>query len=245
MNAMVEHTPTSQLVHMTPLESVQMQIADCTDLTRLEKLMELEANWRAAAAKRSYVAAFANFKRNMPDVVKDMLNKQYGSDYSSLANLVNTTNKVLGEYDLNARWDPDQSGGTIKVTCIMTHADGHSERVSLVGPPDTSGQKNPLQQIKSTLTYLEGATFQAITGVVARSASADDDGNGAGNQQPEIKEPEGYANWRADMSVKAEEGTDALQLAWSNSSNEFRRHVVKYDELWWGETKRKAGKVLP
>jgi hypothetical protein len=42
----------------------------------------------------------------MPDVVKDMLNKQYGSDYSSLANLVNTTNRALGEYGLNARWDP-------------------------------------------------------------------------------------------------------------------------------------------
>lgn len=245
MNAMVEHSPAGQVISMTPLESVQMQIADCTDLTRLEKLMELEAMWRSAAAKRAYVAAFAKFKRNMPDVVKDMLNKQYGSDYSSLANLVNTTNKVLGEYDLNARWDPDQSGGAIKVTCIMTHADGHSERVSLVGPPDNTGQKNALQQIKSTLTYLEGATFQAITGVVARSASTDDDGNGAGKKEPEVVAPDNYINWRADMTVKAEEGTEALQAAWTNSNADFRRHVVKHDELWWGETKRKAAKVAP
>lgn len=211
------------------------------DMAKLEKLMELAERWQAAQAKRAYVAAFALFKKNMPDVVKDMLNKQYGSDYSSLANLVNTTNRVLGEYGLNASWRPDQSNG-IKITCILTHADGHSEEVSLAGPPDTSGQKNPLQQIKSTLTYLEGATFQAITGVVARSASTDDDGNGAGKKQvPDA--PEGYEDWKADMRGLADEGTERLQEAWKASSNDIRRYVSKHDELWWGETKRKAAKV--
>lgn len=226
---------------VTPMQMLQAAVEQGKDLDYLKQLMDLEDRWRAAKAKRAYITAFATFKKNMPDVVKDMLNKQYGSDYSSLANLVNTTNRVLGEYGLNARWDPDQSVG-IKVTCILSHIDGHSEQVSLSGPPDNSGQKNPLQQIKSTLTYLQGATFQAITGVVARSASADDDGNGAG-KKPEATEPEGYENWRADMTALADEGIDPLQKAWTNSNQEFRRHAIKNDELWWSATKRKAGKV--
>lgn len=170
------------------------------DLAKLEKLMDLAERWQQAEAKRAYVRAFAAFKQNMPPVIKDMLNKQYGSDYSSLSNLVNSANPVLGEYGLNASWKPDQSSG-IKVTCVLTHVDGHSEEVFLVGPPDKSGQKNDLQQIKSTLTYLMGATFQAITGVVARSASADDDGNGAGTSGP-AKITEQQA---ADLQAKAEE----------------------------------------
>lgn len=213
------------------------------DLVKLEKLMDLAERWRAAEAKRAYVRAFAQFKKNMPDVIKDMLNKQYGSDYSSLANLVNQTNRVLGEYGLHANWRPDQSDG-IKITCVITHEDGHSEEVWLKGPPDTSGQKNPLQQIKSTLTYLEGATFQAITGVVARSACADDDGNGAGkNAKPEVRAPSGYDNWRADMKALADEGTERLQDAWRKSNEAFRRYAVDHDELWWKETKRNAAKV--
>lgn len=172
--------PLSATSSVSPVDTLlnAIQRHPDMDLVKLEKLMELAERWRAAEAKRAYVVAFAAFKRNMPDVIKDMLNKQYGSDYSSLANLVNTTSRVLGEYGLHANWRPDQSDG-IKITCVITHEGGHSEEVWLKGPPDTSGQKNPLQQIKSTLTYLEGATFQAITGVVARSASADDDGNGA------------------------------------------------------------------
>lgn len=213
------------------------------NLDRLEKLMDLAERWRAAEAKRAYVRAFAMFKKNMPDVIKDMLNKQYGSDYSSLANLVNQTNRVLGEYGLHANWRPDQSDG-IKITCVITHEDGHSEEVWLKGPPDTSGQKNPLQQIKSTLTYLEGATFQAITGVVARSACADDDGNGAGKKQGDAPaQPDGYEDWRADMTALAEEGLQRLTETWGKSSADFRRYVIKADEQWWNDTKAKAVKA--
>lgn len=244
MNAVVKHDdqlPVSTGV--TPMQMLEIAVQHGKDLPYLKELMDLEERWRAHQAKRAYTTAMALFKKNMPDVVKDMLNKQYGSDYSSLANLVNTTNRVLGEYGLNARWSPDQTDG-IKVTCILEHADGHREEVSMKGPPDTSGQKNPLQQIKSTMTYLEGATFQAITGVVARSASADDDGNGAGRkQQPELADPEGYDNWKADMGALADDGMAKLTDTWSKSSAEFRRHVIKTDELWWGETKRKAAKA--
>lgn len=247
MNAAVQDERLTKMpvpVEVTPMLMLQTAVSRGDDLARIEKLMELEDKWRAAQAKRAYVTAFSEFKKNAPDVVKDMLNKQYGSDYSSLANLVNTVNKSLGEYGLNARWEPDQSNG-IKITCVLSHKDGHSESVSLSGPPDTSGQKNPLQQIKSTITYLEGATFQAVTGVVARSACADDDGNGAGKKPPEVTAPEGYENWRADMTALADEGTEKLQAAWTASKQDFRRHVVKHDELWWNATKKKATKVQP
>jgi hypothetical protein len=110
----------------------------------------------------------------------------------------------------------------------------------LSSPPDTSGAKNPLQQIKSAITYLEGATFQAITGIVA--SDEDDDGNGFKPKDP-VQAPDGFDNWKADMTALADEGLAKLQEAWSKSSPEFRRHVVKNDEQWWTETKRKASKV--
>lgn len=244
MNALVRSEEMQQpRAVMTPLETLRVEMTQCTDLARLEKMMELEKLWRAEFAKRQYVSAFASFKKNMPDVVKDMLNKQYGSDYSSLANLVNTTNKVLGEYGLNARWKIDQSSG-VKITCILTHQDGHSEEVEITGPMDNSGQKNPLQQIKSTLTYLEGATFQAITGVVARSACADDDGNGSGpKKEPEADRPADLDNWMADARAIADEGSARLQDLWSKSPTDIRRFIVTHEELWWKETKSKAAKV--
>jgi hypothetical protein len=68
----------------------------------------------------------------------------------------------------------------VKVTCILSHVQGHSESVSLAAPPDVSGAKNPIQQIKSTTTYLKLATFEAVTGIATEEGNKDDDGNGAG-----------------------------------------------------------------
>ena len=61
----------------------------------------------------------------------------------------------------------------------MTHTLGHSESVEADGPLDTSGSKNPLQQYKSTRTYLKKEAYCAITGIA--SADNDDDGNLSGN----------------------------------------------------------------
>lgn len=251
MNAMVEHIPAGNVVIMTPLDSVRIQMTECQDLARLEKLMDLERRWRAEQAERDYVAAFALFKKNMPDVVKDLLNTQYGSDYSSLANLVNTTNKVLGEYGLNASWDPDQSQSpVIKVTCILAHAGGHKERVSISGPPDKSGSKNPLQEIKSTLTYLEGATFQAITGVVARSACKDDDGNSAGEKPPKApaepvlpEPPAGYIEWSDNLAAVVDEGRAKLLEVWKKSDMPLRTYMTKHEPARWNRMKRDSEKV--
>lgn len=233
--------PRRRATNITPMQMLAIAVERGDDLERLKQLRELYKEWKADEAKSAYIAAFAAFKKNMPDVVKDMLNKQYGSDYSSLANLVNTVNRVLGEYSLHMTWKPDTTTPVISVTCIITHVDGHCESVTISGPPDTSGTKNPLQAIKSTLTYLEGATFQAGTGVVARSANKDDDGNAAGKK--EVQAPAGYDTWHDDMTALADEGLEKLQDAWKGSKDDFRRHVVKHDELWWTATKRKASKV--
>ena len=133
---------------------------------------------KAMEAKSAYLKALADFKKNPPKVVKDRLNKQYGSNYASLGNLVNTVNEALGYHSLSASWDIEQND-QIKVTCILTHSLGHSEKVSLVAPPDKSGSKNPIQEIKSTITYLKVATFEAVTGVASVDGNVDDDGNSA------------------------------------------------------------------
>jgi hypothetical protein len=164
----------------TPMMMLQAAVERGTDMDQLTKLMDLQERWEKNEARKQYMEAVAAFKKDPPKVVKDMLNKQYGSKYTSLANLVNTVNETLSTFGLNARWDFHQTEKNVSVTCILAHVAGHSESVTLAGPPDTSGNKNPIQQIKSTITYLKGATFEAITGIASREANADDDGNGAG-----------------------------------------------------------------
>ncbi len=165
---------------LTPVDLLRMAVSQNADLDKLTKLMDLQERWEAGEAKKLFVAALSAFKAHAIEVVRDKTNKQYDSKYVSLGNLVATVTPFLSQHGLSCRWDLDQTSG-IKVTCIMTHTAGHSESVSMTCPLDTSGAKNPIQQVKSSITYGKGCTFESICGLASTDANLDDDGNAASN----------------------------------------------------------------
>jgi hypothetical protein len=151
------------------------------DIDKVKAMIEIKRGIDADAARKAFNLAVAEFKRDPPIVVRDMLNKQYGSTYASIAAVVNTTNAALAPHGLNASWDVvEQTKEGMRLACVLSHSLGHEKRVELWGPMDSSGQKNPLQQVKSTMTYLKIATFEAVTGIASREGNQDDDGNGGG-----------------------------------------------------------------
>lgn len=234
---------------ITPAQLVAIAIQKDLDIEKLRQLIALEKEWRAEIAKRAFTKALSDFKRDPPDIIKDLINKQFGSDYASLANFVNTSNRELAKYGLNARWKPvKQTPEWIDLECTLEHEGGHSEAVILGGPPDEStnrdgkATKNRLQAIKSTLSYLEGATFQAITGVVARSKALnpDDDGNGAGKKKDEPKRPEGYDEWSDNLRAVVDEGKARLLEVWKGSPMPMRAFMAKHEAGRWDEMKKLA-----
>uniref|UniRef100_A0A6H1ZTR6 Putative Erf family protein n=1 Tax=viral metagenome TaxID=1070528 RepID=A0A6H1ZTR6_9ZZZZ len=162
----------------SPAALMLKAVAGGMDLDKLERFMALQEKWEANQARKAYTQAMAAFKSEPLTVIKDKVNMQYKSKYSSEDSLLNTVNPILSRHGLSAGFDFDQTNG-LKITCILTHAEGHRESVSLTGPPDSSGQKNPLQQIKSTVTYLRKTTFEAVTGIASSDDVGDDDGAGA------------------------------------------------------------------
>ncbi len=160
----------------SPAEMIRMAVSGGADLDKMEKLLDLQMKYESNEAKKAYVKAMAAFKLNPPKITKDKMNSQYKSKYTSLGNLINTVNPSLSANALSASWDIEQNG-MINVTCRLTHALGHSECASASAPLDTSGSKNAIQQIKSTITYLKGVTFESITGLASSDANFDDDGH--------------------------------------------------------------------
>jgi hypothetical protein len=178
---MEEEMTETALTVQSPAAMIAMAVQQGTDLTQLERLLDLQIRYEANEAKKAYTQAMADFKADPPDIYKDKTNKQYNSKYSSIDALVNPTIPQLSKYGLSHRWDyPQGTDGKVSVSCILTHSMGHSETVTMTGPVDASGSKNPIQQIKSAMTYLKIATFEAVTGLVSREANLNDDGNGAG-----------------------------------------------------------------
>lgn len=163
-----------------PDRMLEIALEKGAGLEQLEKLMELKERHDANEARKAYVAAMAAFKADPPEVVKDKAVAYSGTAYThaSLAAVVDAVSQALSRHGLSHRWDVQQNG-TITVTCTMTHQLGHSESVSMSGPADDSGRKNAIQQIASTVTYLQRYTLMSITGLAAKDMM-DDDGRAAG-----------------------------------------------------------------
>jgi len=174
-----EIVQANTLIGQSPMAAFEMALVHNVDLDKLERMLELQARFDAMQAKKAYTQAMADFKSKPLMISKDKENKQYKSNYTSLGNLVNSSLPRMSECGLSHNWEIDQQN-QITITCVVTHNMGHSESVKMTAPPDGSGSKNPIQQIKSTITYLKAATFESIMGLASTDANMDDDGNHTG-----------------------------------------------------------------
>lgn len=230
MSAVVEREEKPVVASQTPADLLAVAVTQGADLDKLEKLMELQERWEANEARKAYERAINAFKANPPTVMKTKRVAFSGTSYShaTLANVVDAVSKGLSQHGLSHRWEVKQNGA-ITVDCILSHELGHSERVSMTAPPDDSGKKNSIQQIASTVTYLERYTLMAITGLAAMDM--DDDGQSFQRAAEPVDE-----GLLTDLRAKADEGKSALMEAWNALSEEKRRSLGGY----LGELKNRA-----
>lgn len=159
---------------VTPMAMLAKAVEGGADIDVLEKLMGLSERWDKNEARKAFDEAISAAKLEIPAIernAKGHNNKTY-ADFSAIAKVVDP---ILGKHGLSYRFRTSQTE-RISVTCILSHKAGHSEETTLSGPADTSGNKNPIQAIGSTLTYLQRYSLVQMLGL---AAERDDDGAAA------------------------------------------------------------------
>lgn len=165
---------------VTPMQLIDRALLSGADPAALERLMDLQERWEKNEARKAFDAAMAAARADLPKVIKEekasFPSKNGGRvdyHYEDLGGLVEQISPILTQHDLSFRWSTDNSGDKIVVTCKVAHKDGYFETTALAAPPDTSGSKNSIQALGSTITYLQRYTLKAALGV---AASTDLDG---------------------------------------------------------------------
>jgi len=167
-----EISPPSNTIN--PMQMVQQALASGAGIEVLTKLMDLQERWEKTQARKDFDEAIAAAKAQIKPVAR---NKKGHNDkrYADFAAYAREVDPILADHGLSYRFRTDQDD-RIKVTCILSHKSGHSETNTLAGPADSSGSKNAIQAIGSTLTYLQRYTLTQALGL---AASDDDDGRAA------------------------------------------------------------------
>lgn len=160
---------------ITPLEMLDRALSSGADPDTLAKLMALQERWQANQARMAFDEAISNAKAEIKPVIRNAKghnDKRY-ADFAAIASAVDP---IITKFGLSYRFKTTQTD-RISVTCVLSHKEGHFEETTLAGPPDTSGSKNAIQAIGSTLTYLQR---YSLTQALGLAATNDDDGKAAG-----------------------------------------------------------------
>jgi hypothetical protein len=174
---------------VTPMDMIDRALATNADPSTLEKLLALQERWEANQGRKAFDEAMAAAKAEIPTIRKnrtvDFTSSKGRTHYrhEDLAEIAATVNPILGKHGLSYRFKTTNAPNEpITVTCVITHRMGYFEETTLSGPRDDSGNKNAIQQVGSTLTYLQRMTLKAALGL---AASEDDDGRKSDDQQSE------------------------------------------------------------
>lgn len=166
----------------TPMQMLQHALQTGASVEMMEKLLALQERWEANQARKAFDAAMAAAKADLPLIIKnrevDFTSQKGRTNYrhEDLAGIAKQIDPILARNGLSYRFRTEVENGLVTVTCIVSHRDGYSEENSLSAGRDESGNKNHIQAIGSTITYLQRYTLKAALGL---AASHDDDGRGS------------------------------------------------------------------
>lgn len=181
-NATAEKIEQTNIVPMgntalTPMDMLDRAVTQGANVETLEKLMGLQERFEKNNARKEFDAAVADAKAEIPPIArnKEGHNSKRYVDFSAIARVVDP---IITKHGLSYRFTTEQTDARINVTCVLSHRSGHFEKTTLSGPADTTGNKNAIQAIGSTLTYLQRYSLVQMLGL---AASDDDDGKAGGS----------------------------------------------------------------
>lgn len=218
---------------LTPMGMLDRAVQGGASIEVLEKLMALQERWEGNSARKAFDAAIADAKAEIPVIQKKQHvhfeSKKQGSattDYhhESLADIAEVVAPILGKHGLSYRFRTmSPPNEPVTVTCIISHRDGHSEENTLSAGKDESGNKNSIQAVGSTITYLQRYTLKAALGL---AAGHDDDGNGS--EPPEMLSEEQIMNLHE--LLESTESDVAKFLAFVEVERLEEIHASKYEQ---------------
>lgn len=164
----------------TPNELIAQAIDKGLTVEALEKLMNLQERWEANQARKLFFEAFTAFQSESPDLrktkevkmtFKDGGNASY--NFAPLADIARQIGPVLKKFALSYRWEIQDDDKVIKVTCLVSHIDGHTEKTTMQASPDTTGSKNAIQARGSAIEYMKRYTLVGALGLTTADSDID------------------------------------------------------------------------
>jgi hypothetical protein len=169
------------------------------DVDKLRQLMEMRAQVEAKQAEREFDTAMADAQSKLRRIRADAANSQTRSRYASYAALDRILRPIYTEAGFALSFNTEPAAeNMVRVTCDMSHRNGHKRHYQIDMPADGKGAKGGDVMTKthatgSAVTYGRRYLLQMIFNL---AVGDDDDGNSA-SETGELVSPDQLATLQA------------------------------------------------
>src|SRR5688572_30481815 len=142
---METHQLNEQIIkqeQLNPAQLLTLAVDKDLDVDKLRQLMEMKKAWESVQARKAFFSALAKFQSEVPEIrkSKSVAFNEVKYNYAPLSDVVRQIKDTCRDCGLSYRWEIADTKEEIKVTCLVTHTDGHSEQTTMTAVPDDSGK---------------------------------------------------------------------------------------------------------
>ncbi|MCK1085322.1 ERF family protein [Pseudomonas aeruginosa] len=156
------NTPIAIQESATVLQVIQKAASDPScDIEKLERLMAMHERMQARQAEQQYTEALAAMQQELPAIAeRGDANGRYS--YALWEDINERLKPILAKHGFALTFRTPRNEKGVEVEGVLSHRGGHSERTSMLLPADTSGNKNAVQAVASSVSYGKRYTAGAL-----------------------------------------------------------------------------------
>lgn len=179
MNQIVE-TNNNQVAVVSESSAVLAVIARAAsdptvDMDKLERLLDMQERIMNKQAETEFNSALAAMQADIPSVAER--GTGHNIKYATLEDIVDVVRPIMNQYGFAVSFSVEQAEKTITIIGELVHKGGHSKQTKMILPHETSGSKNAVQAIGSSISYGKRYVLCAMLNIATRGQ--DDNGYAA------------------------------------------------------------------
>lgn len=173
----VAAVPDASSESATILSVIQRAAADpACDIEKMERLMAMHERMQDRQAETTFNAAMAEMQIELPSIAER--GKTNNGKYATFEDINDVVKPIMQKHGFAISFRVEHVQNGVKVTGVLMHRGGHREETTMLLPSDTSGSKNAVQAVGSSVSYGKRYVMSAMLNITTRGE--DDDGYAAG-----------------------------------------------------------------
>jgi len=191
----------------------QVATNPAADIDKMERLMVMHQQHQDRLAKQAFDAAMAEMQKKLPVIrergaIRDKF-KNVQSTYALWEDINEELKPVLAKHGFALSFRIPRGASGVEVEGVLSHKEGHRETTSILLPADTTGSKNAVQAVASSVSYGKRYTAGALLNFT--TTGEDDDGQAANKKPEPPAEPVITAGQAAQLDALLKKCSQVLQ----------------------------------